>query len=92
MELKRFNCRDLLGSISKEGSTVRSSSVLFVGNQCRIHTGNAEEDVIEKDAVGGIIGKVSTVTHYSTESGETGATFAKRMERQALEAGVEIIY
>lgn len=43
-----------------------------------------------KNAVGGIIGKVSTVTHYSAiVPGETGATFAKRMERQALEAGVE---
>ena len=49
--------------------------------------------IIEKNAVGGIIGKVSTVTHYSAiVPGETGATFAKRMERQALEAGVEIIY
>ncbi len=49
--------------------------------------------LIEKDSVGGVIGKVSTVTHYSAiVENETGATFAKRMERQALEAGVKIVY
>lgn len=47
--------------------------------------------VLEKDKVGGIIGKVSTVTHYTAiVEGETGATFARRMESQALAAGVEI--
>lgn len=49
--------------------------------------------VIEKKKVGGIIGNVSTVTHYAAiVEGETGATFAKRMEEQALGAGVEIVY
>lgn len=49
--------------------------------------------LIEKNQVGGIIGKVSTVTHYSAIiPGETGSTFAKRMEAQVLQAGVEIVY
>lgn len=49
--------------------------------------------VMEKEQVGGIIGKVSTVTHYTAlEPDETGATFAARMKDQALRAGVEIAY
>lgn len=47
--------------------------------------------VLEKAQVGGIIGKVSTVTHYAAiQAKETGATFARRMEEQAWGAGVEI--
>ena len=46
--------------------------------------------VLEKAQVGGIIGTVSTVTHYTAiQSQETGATFAARMKEQALNAGVE---
>ena len=49
--------------------------------------------LLEKSQVGGIIGKVSTVTHYTAiERRETGATFASRMKEQALQAGVEIAY
>ncbi len=49
--------------------------------------------IIEKSQVGGIIGKVSTVTHYSAIiKNEIGATFAERMKQQALDAGVEIVY
>lgn len=49
--------------------------------------------IIEKKEVGGIIGKVSTVTHYSAIiENETGATFAERLKSQALNAGVEILY
>ena len=49
--------------------------------------------VLEKQAVGGIIGKVSTVTHYSgIIEKETGASFAHRLEQQAVSAGVEIRY
>lgn len=49
--------------------------------------------VLEKGQVGGIIGKVSTVTHYTAlEAQETGTTFAARMKEQALVAGVEIVY
>lgn len=49
--------------------------------------------IIEKNKVGGIIGNVSTVTHYAAIiEQETGRTFAERLERQALDAGVEIIY
>ena len=49
--------------------------------------------VLEQAQVGGIIGKVSTVTHYTAlETHETGATFAARMKEQALGAGVEIAY
>ncbi len=48
--------------------------------------------ILEKAQVGGIIGKVSTVTHYTAiEKQETGATFAARMKEQALQAGVEIV-
>lgn len=48
--------------------------------------------ILEKAQVGGIIGKVSTVTHYTAiEKQETGAAFAARMKEQALQAGVEIV-
>lgn len=48
--------------------------------------------VIEKVAVGGLIGKVSTVTHYAAVmEGETGKSFAERLNVQARNAGVEII-
>lgn len=48
--------------------------------------------VIEKTAVGGLIGKVSTVTHYAgVEQGETGKSFAQKLKEQAEHAGVEII-
>lgn len=49
--------------------------------------------VLEKEKVGGIVGKVSTVTHYpAIVSGETGKSFSGRLEKQALEAGVELRY
>lgn len=49
--------------------------------------------VLEKNRVGGLIGSVSTVTHYTAiVKEETGRTFAKRMEEQALNLGVEIRY
>lgn len=49
--------------------------------------------VLEQAQVGGIIGKVSTVTHYTAlQAQETGATFAARMKEQAQTAGVEIAY
>ena len=49
--------------------------------------------IVEKRAVGGLIGNVSTVTHYAgIIEGETGTTFAKRLQKQAEEAGIEIIY
>lgn len=49
--------------------------------------------VLEKKQVGGLIGTVSTVTHYTAiEQKETGSTFAQRMKEQALGAGVEIRY
>lgn len=48
--------------------------------------------VIEKNQVGGLIGKVSTVTHYAgIVEGETGETFAARLKRQAEEAGIQMI-
>lgn len=47
--------------------------------------------ILEQTAVGGLLGKVSTVTHYSgIVEQETGATFSARLERQARAAGVEI--
>lgn len=49
--------------------------------------------VLEQAQVGGIIGKVSTVTHYTAiEARETGVSFAARMKEQAMNAGVEIVY
>lgn len=49
--------------------------------------------VLEQNEVGGVIGKVSTVTHYSgILPQETGATFAARLRQQALDAGVELRY
>lgn len=48
--------------------------------------------VFEQEKVGGLIGKVSTVTHYaSVDKEETGESFAEKMRKQAEEAGVEII-
>ncbi len=49
--------------------------------------------VLEKNQVGGLIGTVSSVTHYAAiVQGESGSTFAERMKEQALGAGVEIRY
>lgn len=49
--------------------------------------------VLEKTRVGGLIGTVSTVTHYTAiTKNESGETFAKRMEEQAAYAGVEVRY
>ena len=49
--------------------------------------------VIEKNQVGGLIGKVSTVTHYAgIVEGETGESFAKRLQQQAIQAGVKIVF
>ena len=47
--------------------------------------------ILEKAKVGGLIGSVSTVTHYaSVGQQESGAEFARRLEEQALRSGVEI--
>lgn len=47
--------------------------------------------VLENKKVGGLIGNVSTVTHYTAIiKEESGRTFAERMREQALDAGVEI--
>ncbi len=47
--------------------------------------------VLDKKGVGGLIGNVSTVTHYTgIVKDETGKTFAKRMKEQAEGAGIEI--
>ncbi|MCX4304764.1 MAG: FAD-dependent oxidoreductase [Acetatifactor sp.] len=49
--------------------------------------------LLEKNQVGGLIGTVSTVTHYTAiVQEETGGSFAERMKEQALGAGVEIRY
>lgn len=48
--------------------------------------------VIEKNKIGGLIGNVSTVTHYTAIlENETGKSLAERMKRQALQAGVEVV-
>lgn len=49
--------------------------------------------VLEKNKVGGLIGTVSTVTHYpGIVEGETGQTFAARLSSQAAGAGIEIVF
>lgn len=49
--------------------------------------------IIEKNMVGGLIGKVSTVTHYAgILSEETGISFAERLKKQAENAGIDILY
>ena len=48
--------------------------------------------VLEQKAVGGLIGGVSTVTHYAgIVKEETGATFAARLREQAESAGAKIV-
>ncbi len=48
--------------------------------------------ILEKNEVGGLIGKVSTVTHYASVSeGESGKEFSEKMKKQAESAGVEIV-
>lgn len=47
--------------------------------------------VIEQKAVGGLLGGVSTVTHYAgILADETGESFSRRLKAQAEHAGVEI--
>lgn len=49
--------------------------------------------VLEKNQVGGLIGTVSKVTHYTAiVQEESGKTFARRMKEQALGSGIEIRY
>lgn len=49
--------------------------------------------VLEQERVGGVIGKVSIVSHYTAiVEDETGESFAARMKKQALDAGVQISY
>lgn len=63
-----------------------SAAVYAVSRGCRTL-------VLEQKEVGGIIGTVSSVTHYSgIIQQETGRTFAGRLKEQALGAGVEIVY
>lgn len=48
--------------------------------------------VLEQKAVGGLIGTVSTVTHYAgIVPEETGSSFSQRLKEQALAAGVGIV-
>lgn len=49
--------------------------------------------VLEKNKIGGMISNISSVTHYTgIAENETGKTFSERIEKQALDAGVEIKY
>ncbi len=49
--------------------------------------------IIEKNQVGGLIGNVSTVTHYaSVDQGETGSSFSEKLKKQAIHAGIQIVY
>lgn len=49
--------------------------------------------ILEKNKVGGMISKISSVTHYTgIAENETGKTFSERIKKQALDAGVEIKY
>lgn len=49
--------------------------------------------MLEKKQLGGLIRNVSTVTHYtSILKGESGESFAKRLEQQVIDAGVSLRY
>ncbi|MCP1111285.1 NAD(P)/FAD-dependent oxidoreductase [Ohessyouella blattaphilus] len=49
--------------------------------------------VIEKKAVGGLVGNISTVTHYAgIMSQETGESFSERLKAQAEAAGIDFVY
>lgn len=49
--------------------------------------------LLEKNKVGGMIGKISMVTHYTgINPDETGDSFAERIKNQAEAAGVEILF
>lgn len=61
-----------------------SAAIYAVSRGCKVL-------VLEQNQIGGLIGKVSTVTHYcGIIENETGETIALRMEKQARESGVEI--
>lgn len=48
--------------------------------------------VIEKDSIGGLVGKVSTVTHYAgVDKEETGNSFSLRLKKQAEDSGVRVV-
>lgn len=48
--------------------------------------------ILEKNQVGGLIRRVSAVTHYAAiVEGETGESFAKCLRKQAENTGVEIL-
>jgi thioredoxin reductase (NADPH) len=50
-----------------------------------------ETIIFESGALGGVIGRVSTVSHYAgIISGETGASFVNRIVRQTEELGVKL--
>ena len=80
----------------KEYTTSSSQAPAPAGVSAGIYAASRgfETLILEQKAVGGIIGGVSTVTHYAgILDDETGATFARRrLEAQALEAGIEIVY
>lgn len=49
--------------------------------------------LLEKDQIGGLIGTVSKVSHYTgIASDETGETFAKKLEQQIHEAGIPVVF
>ena len=49
--------------------------------------------LIEKNKIGGMIGNISTVTHYTgLVENETGKSFAKRMADQVESYGLEVVY
>lgn len=49
--------------------------------------------VIERAQVGGLIGRVSAVTHYAgITEGETGVAFSEKLKAQAERANIELVY
>ena len=49
--------------------------------------------LIEKNKIGGMIGNISTVTHYTgLIANETGKSFAKKMADQVSSYGLEVVY
>ncbi len=65
------------------------------GISAGIYSSSRGKDVliIEKNKIGGLIAKVSSVTHYvSALTNESGKEFAARLEKQVKDIGLNVIY
>lgn len=57
------------------------------------HSRGLDVKVFEQDRIGGLLGKVSKVSHFaSAVEGENGPHFAARLEEQLKAAGIEVVF